>query len=60
MDESQYSFQLMYMPMNSLKTFQNDGYSEVLGVLLPYTIYAFISLTSRFMDNVATSEEQRL
>ena len=49
----------MYMPMNS-GTFQNDGFSEVLGVLLPYTIYAFISLTGRIFEEFSTSEERKL
>ena len=45
--------------MNS-GTFQNDGFSEVLGVLLPYTIYAFISLTGRIFEEFSTSEERKL
>ena len=39
----------MYMPMDSLASFHNDGFSEVIGALVPITIYAFVELSSRII-----------
>ena len=56
-DPEPYSFQLMYMPMNS-QTFYNDAYAEVLAVLLTLTTFVFVNVITDFLQLTGTAEEQ--
>ena len=41
-----YKFQLMYMPMNT-PIFHNDGFSEVVGSLLPLVFLGVLKLSDQ-------------
>ena len=43
MTESDFDFQLMYMPMNS-NVFRNDTFAEVCSIIAPLSLYAIIQL----------------
>ena len=58
-DEREFSFELMYMPMNT-GPFYNDGYSEVVGALASFTIYAFVLLPGRVVSELSDSRESRI
>ena len=58
-DSSSYSFQMMYMPLNSSE-FYNDAYSEVLAVLFTFTIYCFVNMISNIMPKTGTPDEERV
>ena len=49
----------MYMPMNSGE-FQNDSFSEVIGALIPITIFAFINLYERVKTGTTGTDEGRV
>ena len=53
-----HSIQMLYMPMNSGE-FQNDGYSEVIGALIPITIFSFINLYERVKTNTTDTNEDK-
>jgi len=57
--KSDYAFQLMYMPMNS-KAFYNDFYADVIGTLLPLTIYVVVNLASRTIEISSNVDEERV
>lgn len=50
-DESKFSFELMYMPMNT-GPFYNNLYSEVIGALTTFTVYAFVMLAGRIITDL--------
>ena len=53
-----HSIQMMYMPMNSGE-FENDGYSEVVGALIPITIFTMINLYERVKTNTTDTDEEK-
>ena len=54
-----FDIQLMYMPMNS-EEFQNDGFSEVLGTLIPFTCFVIANIGARLIDEAADTHESML
>ena len=51
-----FKFQLMYMPMDS-KSFYNDNFAEVVGSLIPFMIYATMSVTKTTIGMAETAKE---
>ena len=48
------------MPMDSLESFTNDGYSEVVGALIPVTLYAIVDLAGRLISLTAGTNENEI
>jgi len=58
-DPANFSFELMYMPMDS-NVFRNDVYAEVCAVIGAFALYTIIQLGSRVVEGIADPEEQRI
>ena len=50
---------MLYMPMNSVE-FENDGFAEVVGALIPMSLAILIGFTDRLKLITAGSDEDKV
>ena len=54
------SIQMLYMPMDSLKEFENDNFAEVVGALIPMCIFVMINISERLKTHTSDSNEDKV